>query len=163
MLLPKGFKHSDESRKKMSESQKGHPHHGGGAGKGFNHWNWKGGIKKDVSGYILLYIPGHPMADIKGYVKRSRFIMSETLGRPLVSNELVHHINGIKDDDRPENLKLTHKGKHTTIHKTGEALSSETKRKISDALRGQKRSFSKEHRENLSKASKERWRRERNA
>ena len=36
--------------------------------------------------------------------------MQETLGRQLTKKETVHHINGVRDDNRPENLELWNKG-----------------------------------------------------
>ena len=48
-------------------------------------------------------------------VKRSRFVMEGILGRPLKSDEDVHHKDGNKVNDTPSNLKLIEHGKHTTV------------------------------------------------
>lgn len=63
------------------------------------------------NGYIAFTDKDHPMAVGKhGRVAQHRAVMSEVLGRPLRKNELVHHINGIRHDNRPENLELFYKG-----------------------------------------------------
>ena len=75
----------------------------------------KGGRIKDAFGYILLWIPGHPNAKAgrnKSYVYEHRFVMSEHLGRPLEKWEFIHHRNGIKDDNRLENLEILTKKNH---------------------------------------------------
>ena len=71
-----------------------------------NNPNWKGGIKIGANGYILIYKKEHPFCDSQGYFKRSRFTMEQKLGRYLKPEEVVHHINSIKNDDRIENLQL---------------------------------------------------------
>lgn len=50
--------------------------------------------------------PNHPNASRGGYILRHRLVMTEMLGRPLVPNENVHHVNGDRTDDRPQNLEL---------------------------------------------------------
>ena len=76
-------------------------------------------IERKVNGYMLIYCPNHPFRNCKNYVKRSRLVMETHLGRYLKPEEVVHHINGIKDDDRIENLKLfENNGQHTAFHRS---------------------------------------------
>lgn len=60
-----------------------------------------------VQGYAMLTSQwDHPNADQRGELREHTKVMSEMLGRPLRAGENVHHINGVRDDNRPENLEL---------------------------------------------------------
>jgi len=80
---------------------------------------WKGG-KSNHRGYIWVWIrKTHPMASMRyksGYVSEHRLIMAEHLGRPLDPKEIVHHKNGIKDDNRIENLEIMDRRQHHDHH-----------------------------------------------
>jgi len=79
--------------------------------------NWKGGRLKKTNGYIIVQQPNHPYCDMDGYVLEHRLIMERHLGRPLLPTEVVHHINGIVDDNRIENLMLfSNQGEHAKTH-----------------------------------------------
>lgn len=67
---------------------------------------WNGGRYKDSWGYIWVLQPDHPFATKTGYIREHRLVLEQKLGRLLAPEEVPHHINGIKDDNRPENLKL---------------------------------------------------------
>ena len=79
-----------------------------------NKYNWKGGRIKDRKGYINIRVYNHPFAHSRGYIMEHRLVMEKKLGRYLTKEEDVHHINGIKDDNRIENLELIEHGYHTT-------------------------------------------------
>lgn len=72
---------------------------------GSNHPMWKGGFWKKDSGYIYKYVPKHPN-NVNGYVLEHRLIIEDEIGRFLKSGEVVHHKNGLTDDNRIENLVL---------------------------------------------------------
>lgn len=73
---------------------------------------WKGG-KTKRNGYILIKSHGHPYGNSRHYVFEHRLVMEKYLNRYLDSGEVVHHKNGIKDDNRIENLELW-AGAHVT-------------------------------------------------
>jgi hypothetical protein len=88
--------------------------------------SWKGGIveanSKKKNYYLLQYVnkdsPYYSMVNSRGYVLQHRLIVAKKLGRPLKKHEVVHHINCIKNDNRPENLELLNtKYKHVLITK----------------------------------------------
>lgn len=72
--------------------------------------------KKKSDGYIVVYCPNHPNANKSGYVAKHRLVMEQHIGRLLLKDEVVHHINGIKDDNRIENLKLMTEHEHRSLH-----------------------------------------------
>lgn len=71
----------------------------------------------DPKGYKLIRKPGHLMASREGYVMEHRLVMAEVLGRMLTRDEVVHHLNGDKADNRPENLQVMPKRLHDRIPK----------------------------------------------
>ena len=72
---------------------------------GSQNGNWRGG-RINHRGYVMIKVPDHPRSPVNGYVFEHILVMEELLGRHLLPGETVHHLNGVKDDNRPENLEL---------------------------------------------------------
>ena len=81
-------------------------------------FHWKGGQYVNHSGYVMVYSPDHPYAAQNGYIRRSRCAVEKSTGFILSKNIIIHHENHIRDDDRPENLKIksSHR-EHAKLHR----------------------------------------------
>lgn len=66
-------------------------------------------------GYIRVYCPMHPSANTWGYVYEHRLIMEGVTGRYLSKKEHIHHVNGKRWDNRPENLQIVTPAEHCKI------------------------------------------------
>lgn len=68
-------------------------------------------------GYIYLLRKDHPCADKDGYVKRANIVWEENTGQTVWPPAIIHHKNGIKNDDRFENLEyMDSPSEHTKLH-----------------------------------------------
>lgn len=88
--------------------------------KGKDNPRWLGGRVNDDYGYIRIYHPKpHAYQQNKRYVLEHILVMEKILGRPLKHPEMVHHKNGIQNDNHPKNLQLM---ANPTEHNTYEQL-----------------------------------------
>ena len=79
--------------------------------------SWKGGKINRKNGYVFVYYPKHPFAK-DNYIMEHRLVMERYINRFLYPNEVVHHRNGIKNDNRIENLILyDNQSLHVKEHK----------------------------------------------
>ena len=90
--------------------------HGTKGKRGEQSPRWKGGRWKHKTGYIQVYTPQHPNATQDGYVAEHRLVIERVLGRYLTREEHVHHVNGVKDDNRAENLVVMSHSDHARLH-----------------------------------------------
>jgi IS30 family transposase len=84
---------------------------------GENSSNWRGG-KHQVGDYIMITQPKHPRATSGNRVFEHILVAEKTIGRYLSPNEVVHHKNGDKLDNRPENLEVLTRAQHIAMHQT---------------------------------------------
>lgn len=86
--------------------------------RGVNHYKWKGGWKRTSAGYIIIHKPEHPFSrKSDGFIAEHRLVMEKKIGRYLLPQETVHHINHDKGDNRKENLELfPSRGHHLRHH-----------------------------------------------
>ena len=110
-VLQRRFKKYNIPVRTLSDSHKGRR-------KGERNNAWKGGEFKNSQGYIEVSLGGLPDEDLrltrgrKKTILKHHLVMSKQLGRSLESYEMVHHKNGIRDDNRIENLELLHYTAH---------------------------------------------------
>ena len=98
-----GRKVSNIAKDKIRESKKGDKNP-----------RWNGG-KLVSHGYVFILMPSHPHSTKTGYIREHRIIMEKHLGRYLKQNEVVHHINGVRNDNRIENLEIFDKKVHDRL------------------------------------------------
>lgn len=89
----------------------------------------------DKYGYVNIYRPHHPRSRTTGEVYKHILVMEESLGRFLLDNEVVHHVDGDKSNNELSNLKLyNNQGEHLRqghkLNQLIQALSEENKEKV---------------------------------
>lgn len=108
---------------------------------------WNGGKIVDKHGYILVKQNDHPNADRHGYVREHRLVMEQKLGRLLLPTESVHHKDGNKANNHPDNLELfASNGQH-----------------LAETLKGQRKNMTTAGRERLRAIGRQTGMRRRNA
>lgn len=106
----KGRKWSDEVNKKKGLLMEKNP-------------KWNGGKYRTKDGYIAIKIANNKDAGGKNYILEHRLIVGNIIGRKLLKSEVVHHINGIRNDNRIENLILfSSNGSHYKFEKIQEGM-----------------------------------------
>ncbi len=83
----------------------------------FRAWDGNTKLGYKMAGYQMRQAKYHPFANKRGYVPEHRLIIENCLGRYLIPRiEVIHHLNGVRDDNRLENLKLSNPKDHATGH-----------------------------------------------
>ena len=70
------------------------------------------------AGYTFIRLPQHPQANQGGYVREHRFVMEKHVGHYLTSNDVVHHKDGDKKNNKINNLELFTNSEHKIYEQT---------------------------------------------
>ena len=84
-----------------------------------------------TKGYVMEYHPDHPRSDKNGYVFAHIVAYENHTGPKVPDGYVVHHANGTKTDNSPQNLVMMTRKEHTIFHHKGRKRSEETKKKLS--------------------------------
>lgn len=81
--------------------------------------NWRGGRSLASSGYVLVRVGlGHHLADVRGYAYEHRLVAEAKLGRRLRPGEQVHHVDGNKRNNTPDNIEVVESiAHHRYLHR----------------------------------------------
>lgn len=80
--------------------------------------NWRGGRSVASNGYVIVRVGvGHHLADVRGYAYEHRVVAEQKIGRPLVKGEHVHHADGNRQNNDPENLEVLTHAEHFAEHR----------------------------------------------
>lgn len=130
------MKRHEVSSRDMTEARRAASDAGRNSGSRNGRW---GGGRHIANGYWRVLLPSHPKADRHGYVREHVLIWEESNGASLPLGWHVHHKNGDKTDNRPENLEAMSHQKHrdlipSLLRRIGE-LENEVRRLSDDLTR----------------------------
>lgn len=101
---------------RVEELPDGRGRHGNHA-RGPQNGRWQRDQLLSSEGYVKVRVGrGHPLADPNGYTYEHILVAITALGRPLRDDEVVHHRNGIKTDNRWDNLEVGTRSDHARHH-----------------------------------------------
>lgn len=104
----------------VNELPDGRGRHGKHA-TGDKHGHWNEGRWSHADGYVAIKVyEGHHLRQANGYAYEHQIEAEKKLGRRLQAGEVVHHINGIKADNRHENLVVMTNSEHRRQHIEGQ-------------------------------------------
>jgi hypothetical protein len=83
--------------------------------KRLDRWHNGKPVTLDSAGYVQVWEPNHPRSYKGGWYLEHRVVVERRLGRYLTGDEVVHHINGVKHDNRSENLEVMGAVEHNVL------------------------------------------------